>query len=228
MRLQGSLEIKSINTVGLRVNEGFNNQTLLTDITLDKFAKKTQYYFANEDRNVKLPDATTIPTGWNISIFNNKLSTGVVFLLDFTGTQQYKIKPKKSVSIILLENNTQQGVWKVIESGAGGSGVGSRNVVITSHDEPLFTVAAGSVTINPFIATVSNGFEEDGTHIEEIIEFTGTTALGVPDTFPKTKFVYLTLEGLITKEATKQSGGNVFPTHPEEGDIFYNLSLIHI
>lgn len=225
MRLQGSLEIKSINTVGLRVNEGFNNQTLLTDITLDKFAKKTQYYFANEDRNVKLPDATTIPTGWNISIFNNKISTGVVFLLDFTGTQQYKIKPKKSVSIILLENNTQQGVWKVIESGAGGSGVGSRNVVITSHDEPLFTVADGSVTINPFIATVSNGFEDDGTPIEEIIEFTGTTALGVPNTFPKTKFVYLTLEGLITKEATKQAGGNVFPTHPEEGDIFYNKSL---
>lgn len=224
MRLQGSLEIKSINTVGLRVNEGFNNQTLLTDITLDKFAKKTQYYFANEDRNVKLPDATTIPTGWNISIFNNKLSTGVVFLLDFTGTQQYKIKPKKSVSIILLENNTQQGVWKVIESGSG-SGVGSRNVVITSTEESIFTVNGGSVTINPFIATVSNGFEEDGTPIEEIIEFTGTTALGVPDTFPKTKFVYLTLEGLITKEASKQAGGNVFPTHPEEGDIFYNKPL---
>lgn len=224
MRLQGSLEIKSINTVGLRVNEGFNNQTLLTDITLDKFAKKTQYYFANEDRNVKLPDATTIPTGWNISIFNNKLSTGVVFLLDFTGIQQYKIKPKKSVSIILLENNTQQGVWKVIESGSG-SGVGSRNVVITSNEDSIFTVNGGSVTIHPFIATVSNGFEEDGTPLEEIIEFTGTTALGVPDTFPKTKFVYLTLEGLITKEAAKQAGGNVFPTHPEEGDIFYNKPL---
>ena len=222
MKLFGSLEIKSINEVGLRVNEGLNTQTLLTDITLTKYDKKNQYYYAKTDKNVTLPDATTLPTGWTISVFSNKISEGTVFLLDSAGTLQYKVKPKKSVTITLLDNTTVAGVWKVIES---GTGVGLRNVVITSDEEPIFTVNSGTVDVNPFVATVSNGFESDGTAIEEIIEFADPTALSLPSEFPKTKYIYLTLEGLLVEEDKKQRGGNVFPSKASEGDIFFNKTL---
>ena len=224
MKLLGSLDIKSINTVGLRVNEGLATQTLLADLQLTKYAVKNQYYFTQEDHNVTLPNATTLPTGWTITVFSNKLSKGTVHILDNSGTEQYKVKPKKSVTIILLENTTASGAWKVVESGSG-SGVGSRNVVITSNDEPLFTVDAGTVTVNPFVATVSNGFEEDGSPIEEIIEFAQPTALSLPTTFPTTKYIYLTLEGLLIEESSKQTGGNLFPKNPKEGDIFYNKAF---
>lgn len=220
MKLLGSLDIKSINTVGLRVNEGLATQTLLSDLQLTKYAVKNQYYFTQEDHNVTLPNATTLPTGWTISVFSNKLSKGTVHILDNAGTEQYKVKPKKSVTIILLENTTAAGAWKVVESGSGG--VGSRNVVITSNDEPLFTVDSGTVTVNPFVATVSNGFEEDGTPIEEILEFAKATALSLPESTPITKYIYLTLEGLIIEEDAKQTGGNLFPKKPRKGDIFYN------
>ena len=224
MKLLGSLDIKSINTVGLRVNEGLATQTLLADLQLTKYAVKNQYYFTQEDHNVTLPNATTLPTGWTITVFSNKLSKGTVHILDNSGTEQYKVKPKKSVTIILLENTTASGAWKVVESGSG-SGVGSRNVVITSNEEPLFTVDAGTVTVNPFVATVSNGFEEDGSPIEEIIEFSQPTALSLPTTFLTTKYIYLTLEGLLIEESSKQTGGNLFPKNPKEGDIFYNKAF---
>lgn len=224
MKLLGSLDIKSINTVGLRVNEGLATQTLLADLQLTKYAVKNQYYFTQEDHNVTLPNATTLPTGWTITVFSNKLSKGTVHILDNSGTEQYKVKPKKSVTIILLENTTASGSWKVVESGSG-SGVGSRNVVITSNEEPLFTVDAGTVTVHPFVATVSNGFEEDGSPIEEIIEFAQPTALSLPTTFPTTKYIYLTLEGLLIEESSKQTGGNLFPKNPKEGDIFYNKAF---
>lgn len=224
MKLLGSLDIKSINTVGLRVNEGLATQTLLADLTLTKYAVKNQYYYTQEDHNVTLPDATTLPTGWTLSVFVNKLSTGTVHIVDAAGIEQYKVKPKKSVTIILLENVTTAGVWKVVESGSG-SGVGLRNVVITSNDEPLFTAEAGTVTVNPFVATVSNGFEEDGSPVEEILEFSQPSALSLPSEFPTTKYVYLTLEGLLVEESAKQTGGNLFPTTPKEGDIFYNKAF---
>ena len=223
MDIQGSVTAKSIITAGLRVNEGFNTQTLLGDFDLSKHSHKTQYYFTQEDRVVTLPDATTLPSGWSISFFSNKLSTGTVFINDKDGNEQYKVKPNKSVSLILLDNTTQAGVWKVIESGSG-TGAGDRNITILS-EEPLFSVEGTSVNVNRFVASVSNGFEEDGTAIEEIIEFPGGSALTNPDSFPKTSYVYLTLEGVLIQEDAKQDGGNDFPENPSTGYIFYNKQL---
>ena len=223
MEIKGSLTAKSIISAGLRVNEGFNTQTLLGDFDLSKHSHKTQYYFTQEDRVVNLPDATTLPSGWSISFFSNKLSTGTVFINDKDGNEQYKVKPNKSVSLILLDNTTQAGVWRVIESGSG-TGAGDRNITILS-EEPLFSVEGTSVNVNRFVASVSNGFEEDGTAIEEIIEFPGGSALTNPDSFPKTSYVYLTLEGVLIQEDAKQDGGNDFPENPSTGDIFYNKQL---
>ena len=223
MDIQGSVTAKSIITAGVRVNEGFNTQTLLGDFDLSKHSHKTQYYFTQEDRVVTLPDATTLPSGWSISFFSNKLSTGTVFINDKDGNEQYKVKPNKSVSLILLDNTTQAGVWKVIESGSG-TGAGDRNITILS-EEPLFSVEGTSVNVNRFVASVSNGFEEDGAAIEEIIEFPGGSALTNPDSFPKTSYVYLTLEGVLIQEDAKQDGGNDFPENPSTGDIFYNKQL---
>lgn len=220
MKVHGSLEVKAINTVGLRVNEGLNAQTLLNDVQLDKYAKKNQYYYVQQDRIITLPNATTIPTGWTISFYSNELSEGVIYLHDVSGTEQYKVRPKRSVSIILLDNSTAAGVWKVIESGAGG--VGSRNVVITTDADHLFEVSGGIVTLHPFVATVSDGFEEDGVAVEEIIEFREGTAISAPTTFPSTKYIYVSLEALILEETSKQTGGNLFPKTPEQNEIFYN------
>ena len=223
MEIKGSLTAKSIISAGLRVNEGCNTQTLLGDTSLSKYSKKTQYYFTQQDCIVTLPDATTLPTGWTISFFSNKLSSGTVFIHDTAGIEQYKVKPNKSVSVILLENTTAAGLWRVVESGSG-TGAGDRNITILSED-PLFAVEGTAVNVNRFVASVSNGFEEDGTAIEEIIEFPGGSALTNPESFPKTSYVYLTIEGMLIQEDKKQDGGNEFPESPEEGDIFYNKQL---
>ena len=223
MEIKGSLTAKSIISAGLRVNEGCNTQTLLGDTSLSKYSRKTQYYFTQQDCVVTLPDATTLPTGWTISFFSNKLSSGTVFIHDTAGTEQYKVKPNKSVSVILLENTTAAGLWRVVESGSG-TGAGDRNITILSED-PLFAVEGTAVNVNRFVASVSNGFEEDGTAIEEIIEFPGGSALTNPESFPKTSYVYLTIEGMLIQEDKKQDGGNEFPESPEEGDIFYNKQL---
>lgn len=220
MNIQGSINVKSIATVGLRVNEGLNVQTLMEDTVLTKYSRKYQYYYVINDRTVTLPDATTLPAGWAVFVFSKKDSKGTVFVRDAAGEVQYRVKPRKSVNLILLDNTSAAGVWRVIESGAGG--VGSRNVVITSPGD-VFTTSGGTVTVNPFVATISNGFEDDGTPIEDIIEFVDGHTLTVPTTFPYTTYVYMDLEGEILEEAFRQQGGNDFPENPEAGIIFYNL-----
>lgn len=222
MQVQGSINIKSIATVGLRVNEGLVTKELTSDIALDKYAHKHQYYYTQQNHTITLPKATELPVGWSISMYSMDTSTGTLLINDFGGTKKYKLSRKKSVTIILLDNTTDVGVWRVVESGVGG--VGSRNVVITAPTD-IFAITGGAVNVDAFVGTISDGFDEDGTAIEEIIEFEGNTALSLPSDFPSTKYVYLTLEGLIVEEEYKQRGGNVFPTTPVEGQIFYHKPL---
>lgn len=220
MQIQGSLTVNSIVTAGLRVNEGLSAVTLTSDLLLDKYARKSQYYTVTADRNVTLPNALILPLGWSIAIYNNEQSTSTVTLKNYSGSVIKSVEPKNSLSIILTDNTTQAGEWLVTAGGSGGGGVGSGNVILYSASD-LITQANNVVTINPFIAHVMNGIDSSGKSVEATVALSNATTVTHPSSYPATKFIYMTFSGTLMEETSRQRGGNQFPSDPSTGDIFF-------
>jgi len=89
------------------------------------------------------------------------------------------------------------------------------NVTISS------TVFLGGINVNPFVANVMNGIDEGGDVESETIFFTGGTAISAPTTFPTTKYIYVSIDGVILEEDYRQRGGNTWPVEPLDGEIFF-------
>lgn len=47
-QVQGNLTVKAIATISRRANEGISTMSMLSDITLDKFAHKHPHYVTND------------------------------------------------------------------------------------------------------------------------------------------------------------------------------------
>lgn len=120
MKLQGSLDVKSIVKAGLRVNESLDYVVLLQDLELTKYCKKHLYYKTEQDFAITLPDATTIQPGWRVLIANDSASTGILTINQKDDTVLSTIKPNLMVEFILVSNETASGVWDTINVGGAG------------------------------------------------------------------------------------------------------------
>lgn len=83
------------------------------------------------------------------------------------------------------------------------------------------TILLGGVDVRPFVANVMNGIDEGGDVESETIFFSGGTAISAPETYPVTKYIYISIDGVILEEKARQRGGNMWPLEPVDGDIFF-------
>ncbi len=156
MEVKGNLTVKSIVTAGRRVNEGLIKQVLSGDIELDKYASKNQLLYCAQERTVNLPDATELPLGWTVSFYSDATSSAKVNIEDNTDGPLYTISPSKSVSFILLDNETAAGEWRVIQSGkGGGGGLGQGNVLLYSESD-IITPASDTSIVTGFTLPYSD------------------------------------------------------------------------
>lgn len=223
MEVKGNLTVASIVTAGRRVNENLVKTTLVADLELNKYSSKHQYLVTATQYNLVLPDATTLPTGWCVYFYNSADSTDRLLVTDHTGTSLHKLSPKKSTTFILLENQTEAGVWIQVQSGKGG-GLGTGNVLLYSASD-IATGTTNTFTLHPFVANVMDGVDEAGDVVDETVFLEADRTITITSPTSTTKFIYIDIDGNILEETSRQQGGNVFPAAPVEGDIFFHKPL---
>ena len=225
MEVKGNINIRSIATIGRRANEGMNTVQLTGTIQLDKYSSKHQYYTTSTEQVVMLPDALTLPTGWCISIYNAKSSSAKLSVHDFQSNALSNLTPKKTITYILLEKPDSAGVWREVKS--GGSGTGSQGNVLLYSKDPILTKNtstepySGPFYINPFVANVMDGIDEGGEVVDDTVFNDTTVTVPMPSHCPADIYVYMDMDGHFLYEDFRQEGGNVFPSDPVDGKIFF-------
>lgn len=226
MEIKGSITAKSVITAGLRVNEGLVRAPLISDVVLTKYSEKHLAYYADADHYVTLPDATSLPSGWSVSIYNVSSSVGNITIRSNDNTSLKKVYVNKMCSVILLDNQTAAGVWKIVEAGGGGSGSGSglRNIVITSTGT-VMSLSGTTLSVGHFIASVAQGFDSSGDPIDSSVEITTPVQIQIPSGVAS--YIYVDEAGLVFYDTHKQLGGEVLPsvtTGFAVGTRFYSIS----
>lgn len=106
---------------------------------------------------INLPDATTLPEGWEINIINNETSTEHLKVRIYDTTILQVIGIGKSITFELLHNLTQNGVWDVHgRTDHNILNVGESNTKFTSINDAIASITDNSPT-NRYQIRVSPG-----------------------------------------------------------------------
>lgn len=226
MKIKGSSIVEAIQTVGLRTNEGFIENALTGNITLDKFSKKHLYFYADAAYTVTLPNATTLPTGWTIYFYSKENSLDDITINDYTGSYITKVKINTYSTLILVDNTTAAGKWKNITKIDTGNeiSVGVFRNVVTYAVGDVIVANSGSATVGNFLATCAEGADTDGKQIDTDLSALSTTTLSY--TPGVACYFYIKANGTIVKELYRQTGGeklNSAAMYPA-GSIYYSIS----
>lgn len=124
-----------------RMDNALSNETLAAA----RVVSKTDYKYLNLDpdganRNVDLPDATTLTVGWSVIIRHSGSANNLVVRNNAAATIKTISMPiataeERMYEFVLLTNGTAAGTWHVVEMGDPAVVVASRSVVtFTSGD----------------------------------------------------------------------------------------------
>lgn len=158
MDVKGDLSVKRTMSASRRVNEGLSSETLAgarTVVIHDYAILNLNPNGANRD--VNLPDATTLPVGWSIKVRHSGAANDLVVKDNGGGTLKTISLPlataeEKMYEFTLLTNGVAAGTWHVTEMGDPGVIVASRFVnsfVVADWSAPsggyrTLTVTAGT------------------------------------------------------------------------------------
>lgn len=111
MKILGNQEIVGILSVGRRVNEGFKSTTLTADIELTKTSEKFWRVSTGLDSaSITLPDATTLPNGFEILFLS---SSNGIMVKDKSGADIQLLDPGTIYYFYLISNSTVAGEWSI-------------------------------------------------------------------------------------------------------------------
>lgn len=120
---RGDIKILRRGIFGIRVDEGLNVETLSSNLNLNKYSKKTQSLnTGGSDRDINLPDATTLDVGWEIIIHHSGPSNSL-FIRDYSGSLLKEIahispaNESKIYAFQLINNTSAAGQWIIKELG---------------------------------------------------------------------------------------------------------------
>jgi len=195
MKYRGDIEVKRTGIFDRRADQGLNDHTITTSLVLTRHAAYHQLLNATAGNDlVVLPDATELPEGWTVEIFND----GNVALrvqddqndasfddIAISGGNRYK----------LLDNSTAEGIWFVEPMEAQGATVATRYTEDHDATTDWGSASAGYYTITILASTHGRGttpkpqfFESDGgTGFDEVapdkvnIASNGDISFRVPD-----------------------------------------------
>lgn len=113
MQVRGDLEVKRTGIFDRRADEGLNDESISTSLSLTRHSARYQLLNSTSGNNlVILPDATTLPNGWAVEIFNDGDTALQVQDDQDSGTFD-DIAVNGGNRYILLNNGTAQGTWYV-------------------------------------------------------------------------------------------------------------------
>ncbi|MEM4379129.1 MAG: hypothetical protein QXL01_00380 [Thermoplasmatales archaeon] len=148
MVVRGDIEVLRRGIFGLRADEGLNAEALSADKALNKYSKKTQSLNPNgSNRNVVLPDATTLDLGWEI-IIHNSGTANVLNVQDFGNNLLKEIRANPSgndtkvYGFQLRDNSTQNGSWILKELGDAAEDADDVSYKIITSDAAVTTIAS--------------------------------------------------------------------------------------
>lgn len=118
MEIKGDLRVRRLIDADRRVNQGMTTPAVLTaELTLDDIAY-WWYRVATDDngpQDVRLPDATTVPNGWQVVVQNSGNVDAIDVINQTAGTTLKTIAAGSSLAyaFTLLDNSTADGVWHI-------------------------------------------------------------------------------------------------------------------
>lgn len=134
MEIKGDLRVRRTLQADRRVDSALSNETLAGNRTVSR----NDYAMLNLDpnganRNVVLPDATTLPLGWTILVRHSGSADDLVVQDNAASTLKTITAPPPSADTImyqfvLLTNSVAAGTWSVIELGDAGTQIASKFV----------------------------------------------------------------------------------------------------
>lgn len=111
-RVKGDIAAARTVSAGRRVDEGLTDLgALASNYTISRHSSGWIVAAPTANRNMTLPDATTLPEGWEITIYNDSNSFNLTvfdntandLVVVYEGDNAYRLK--------LIDNSTQAGEW---------------------------------------------------------------------------------------------------------------------
>jgi hypothetical protein len=145
---RGDINVLRRGVFGRRVDEGLNAEILLSDKTLDKYSQKTQSLDPNgSNRNINLPDATTLDLGWEIVIHHNGTSNSL-FVRDNSFNLLKEISfitaanESKIYAFQLINNSNAAGTWIIKELGDNSEDSNNVSYKVTTTDATITEIVS--------------------------------------------------------------------------------------
>jgi hypothetical protein len=160
----GNINVESLLTQNqLQLN--FASNTLANStLSLTSSSNGTQYFSGSTAGQIlKLPNATTLPNGFQFTILNN--GTQSIALQDNGGNALATISQATILTAILISNATSNGVWVLFTISATATGILNYNVVSSTNfatSANVDTLITG-MTVTPQAGTYAIWFNAENT-----------------------------------------------------------------
>lgn len=146
MKIYGDQQVQGIATISKRVIEGFKSQLVSGTYNLTPRDEKFFRFTASSAATVKLPDATTLPSGYEYVLYTTSSN---ITLKDSTNTTVQLFEPGTVYYVYLMGNSTAAGEWVISKDT-------SFDVALGSADTPASGVRAYFKTVSEYTGSLSN------------------------------------------------------------------------
>ena len=146
MKIYGDQQVQGIVNVSRRVIEGFKAQLVSGTYNLTARDEKFFRFTASAAASVKLPDATTLSSGYEYVFYT---TSSKITLKDNAGTSLQLFEPGTVYYVYLMGNSTAAGEWVVSKDT-------SFDIALGSADTPSSGVRAYFKTVSEYTGSLSN------------------------------------------------------------------------
>jgi hypothetical protein len=138
-----------------------------TTTTLTIASAAIQQFTGSSTQTVVLPNATTLPVGWQVTVTNR--SSGAVTVNMNGGSLLQTLAPSSYAILTLINNGTAAGIWDAIYGAGGGSGTVTTVSVVSANGFAGSVANAGTTPAITLSTTVTGMLKGNGTAISAAV-----------------------------------------------------------
>lgn len=146
MKIYGDQQVQGIVNVSRRVVEGLKAQLVSGTYTLTARSEKFHRFTASAAATVKLPDATTLSSGYEFVFYTTSSN---ITLKDSANTALQLFEPGTMYYVYLMGNSTAAGEWVITKDT-------SYDISLGSADTPSAGIRAYFKTVSEYTGSLSN------------------------------------------------------------------------
>jgi len=155
LEIKGDIQIKRTGIFDRRADQGLRDFTVTTTESLVRHSARWQYLTAGSNQDIVLPDATTLPEGWEIVV--NSYGAGILTVQDNGTTNLQTVNQDEAFLFTLLDNATSDGVWHITALDNPSSAPATRFVLTHNATSDWGSPSAGYYTITTAQTTHTRG-----------------------------------------------------------------------